>query len=112
MNIAHCSSTETAVVHIIDDDASIQESLADLLQVSCDYRVRTYDCAESFLESFQPEGTHCVITDVRLPKLSGIELCGRLKGSGVPVLIITGHADVSMAVDAMKIGAFGFFEKP
>jgi two-component system response regulator FixJ len=112
MNIAECPATDTAVVHIIDDDASVQDSIADLLRVSCDFLVKTYGCAESFLESFQPETVNCVVTDVRLPKLSGIDLCGQLKDSEVPVLIITGHADVSMAVDAMGGGAFDFFEKP
>lgn len=101
------------VVHIIDDDEAARDSLAFLLQ-SSSLVVRTYESAAAFLDNLAEVGGGCVVTDVRMPDIDGIELLRRLKtaNSGLPVIVITGHADVPLAVTAMKYGAVEFFEKP
>jgi two-component system, LuxR family, response regulator FixJ len=101
------------VVHIIDDDDGLRESLAFLLR-SADLEVRSFDSAKAFLDVLPHAAPGCVITDVRMPEMSGIELLRRLKELkiGVPVIVITGHGDIGLAVEAMKIGAADFFEKP
>ena len=102
-----------AVVHVIDDDDAVRESLAFLLK-SARIAVKTYESAAAFLGASPPVTTGCVITDVRMPEISGIELLQRLREGkvAVPVIVITGHGDVPLAVEAMKLGAVDFFEKP
>lgn len=106
-------SSEGAVVHIIDDDDALRESLAFLLSTA-QLAVRSHASAAAFLEQLPDEDLGCVITDVRMPGLSGIDLLKRLKERkiGVPVIVITGHGDVPLAVEAMKFGAVDFLEKP
>jgi two-component system, LuxR family, response regulator FixJ len=102
------------LVHVIDDDDAARESLAFLLR-SAKLEVRTYPSAVAFLEALTPTGpSGCIITDVRMPQVSGLELLQRLreKGIGTPVIVITGHGDVPLAVQAMKKGAVDFLEKP
>jgi two-component system, LuxR family, response regulator FixJ len=101
------------VVHVIDDDEGLRESLAFLLR-SAALEVRSFDSAKAFLNGLPDAAMGCVITDVRMPDMSGIELLRRLKELkvGVPVIVITGHGDIALAVEAMKIGASDFFEKP
>jgi len=101
------------VVHVIDDDEGLRESLAFLLR-SAELEVRSFDSAKAFLDVLPDAALGCVITDVRMPDMSGIELLRRLKELkiGVPVIVITGHGDIALAVEAMKIGAADFFEKP
>jgi two-component system, LuxR family, response regulator FixJ len=101
------------IVHVIDDDEGLRESLAFLLR-SAALEVRSFDSAKAFLEVLPDAGPGCVITDVRMPDMSGIELLRRLKELkiGLPVIIITGHGDIALAVEAMKMGAADFFEKP
>jgi len=101
------------VVHVIDDDEGLRESLAFLLR-SAALEVRSFDSAKAFLGALPDATPGCVITDVRMPDMSGIELLRRLKELkvGVPVIVITGHGDIALAVEAMKIGASDFFEKP
>ncbi|MGB5184364.1 MAG: response regulator FixJ [Xanthobacteraceae bacterium] len=101
------------VVHVIDDDEGLRESLAFLLR-SAKLEVRSFDSAKAFLDVLPDTALGCVITDVRMPEMSGIELLRRLKELkiGVPVIVITGHGDIALAVEAMKIGAADFFEKP
>ncbi len=101
------------VVHIIDDDEGLRESLAFLLR-SAALEVRSFESARAFLDVLPHAAPGCVITDVRMPDMSGIELLRRLKELkiGVPVIVITGHGDIALAVEAMKIGAADFFEKP
>jgi two-component system, LuxR family, response regulator FixJ len=100
-------------VHIIDDDKALRESLAFLLR-SAQLEVRSFDSAKTFLDALPNASVGCVITDIRMPDMSGIDLLRRLKELkvGVPVIVITGHGDVALAVEAMKIGAADFFEKP
>jgi two-component system response regulator FixJ len=102
-----------AVVHVIDDDEAARESLAFLLRTAR-IEVKTYESAVAFLGIRPPIETGCIITDVRMPEISGIDLLQRLRerGIGVPVIVITGHGDVPLAVEAMKLGAVDFFEKP
>jgi two-component system response regulator FixJ len=111
--MASDSAAAQPVVHIIDDDEGLRESLAFLLR-SAALKVRSFESAKAFLEVLPDAAPGCVITDVRMPDMSGIELLRRLKELkiGVPVIIITGHGDVALAVEAMKIGASDFFEKP
>jgi two-component system, LuxR family, response regulator FixJ len=110
-------ASETAaaqpVVHIVDDDEGLRESLAFLLR-SAALEVRSFESAKAFLDALPRAVPGCVITDVRMPDMSGIELLLRLKELklGVPVIVITGHGDIALAVEAMKMGAADFFEKP
>jgi two-component system, LuxR family, response regulator FixJ len=101
------------VVHVIDDDEALRESLAFLLRTAA-LEVKSFDTAKAFLDILPDPGLGCVITDVRMPDMSGIELLRRLKELRieVPVIVITGHGDIALAVEAMKIGAADFFEKP
>jgi two-component system response regulator FixJ len=105
--------TIEAVVHVIDDDEAVRESLAFLLDTA-DVRVRTYESATAFLDASPVIDGGCVITDVRMPDMDGLELLRRLRMRGVtsPVIVITGHGDVPLAVEAMKLGASDFLEKP
>jgi two-component system response regulator FixJ len=100
-------------VHIVDDDVAVRQSLAFLL-ATAGLAVKVYETAGSFLDGLQASSTGCVITDVRMPEIDGIELLRRLrrKASALPVIIITGHADIPLAVQAMKEGAVDFIEKP
>ena len=106
-------ASDKGVVHIIDDDDALRESLAFLLRTA-GIEVQTYASAKAFLEALPDLSLSCVITDVRMPDMSGIDLLRRLKELkiAVPVIVITGHGDVALAVEAMKIGAVDFLEKP
>lgn len=101
------------VVHVIDDDRAVRESLEFLLDCA-GMRVKGYESADSFLAALPKLEPGCIVTDVRMPGMSGIELVERLKalGSMNPVIVITGHADVPMAIHAMKQGVADFIEKP
>jgi len=101
------------VVHVIDDDAAMRDSLAFLMEAA-DLQALTYDSAVTFLDALPAPGAGCILTDVRMPEMSGLELIGRLKELGValPVVVMTGHADVPLAIQAMKAGVHDFIEKP
>jgi two-component system response regulator FixJ len=101
------------LVHVIDDDDAVRESLGFLLRAA-KIDVRTYESATAFLERLAGGGEGCVVTDVRMPGMSGVDLLRQLKsrGSSMPVIVITGHGDIQLAVEAMKIGAADFLEKP
>ena len=101
------------IVHVIDDDAAMRESLAFLLK-SAKVKVATYESASEFLARLPQINAGCVVTDVRMPGMSGIELLKHLRDlkNMVPVIVITGHGDVPLAVEAMKFGASDFLEKP
>ncbi len=102
-----------AVVHVIDDDDAVRQSLAFLLR-SAKLEAQTYETAMAFLKALPNIRSGCVVTDVRMPEMSGVELLHRLRelGIGMPVIVITGHGDVPLAVEAMKSGAADFLEKP
>jgi two-component system response regulator FixJ len=103
----------SAVVHLIDDDDGVRQSLAFLL-TTAGLAVRVYESAVAFFEALGTLQPGCIVTDVRMPGIDGMQLQRRLKGLGVhlPVIFITGHADVPLAVEAMKAGAIDFIEKP
>ena len=100
-------------VHIIDDDPDMRESLEFLVQ-SLAIATKTYDSAGAFLADFQPALTGCVVCDVRMPVMSGLDLFERLVtlGNRLPVILMTAYADVPMAIRALKAGAAEFIEKP
>jgi two-component system response regulator FixJ len=102
-----------AVVHVVDDDLAVRQSLSFLL-ASDGLPVRLHESASAFLDNVQDATVGCVITDVRMPGIDGIEFIRRLKARGftAPVIVMTGHADVPLAVEAMKEGAIDFIEKP
>lgn len=101
------------LVHLIDDDEAVRTSLAFLLDMA-DLPARTYASAPEFLAVADKVRSGVVVTDVRMPEMNGLELVRRLKaaGSTLPVIVITGHADVPLAVDAMRAGVVDFIEKP
>jgi two-component system response regulator FixJ len=100
-------------VYVIDDDEAMRDSLNFLLD-SAGYRVTLFETATSFLETLTRLEFGCVVSDVRMPGIDGIELLKRMKAasSRFPILIMTGHGDVPLAVEAMKLGAVDFLEKP
>jgi FixJ family two-component response regulator len=100
-------------VYVIDDDEAVRDSLQWLLEGK-DYRVRCFDSAESFLSRFDAREVACLIVDIRMGGMTGLELQNRLieSGSPLPLAFITGHGDVPMAVDTMKKGAMDFIQKP
>jgi len=102
-----------AAVHVIDDDEAMRDSLSFLLD-SAGIRSAVYDSAEEFLGRAEGLTAGCVLTDVRMPGMSGLDLVRRLHDMGVklPVVVMTGHADVPLAVEAMKAGVSDFIEKP
>lgn len=105
--------TDADRVHVIDDDEAVRESLSFLLRTS-GFDVRTYESARVFLEALKEKVRGCVITDVRMPEMSGLDLLKRLNevAPELPVIVITGHGDIQLAVEAMKSGAADFLEKP
>jgi two-component system, LuxR family, response regulator FixJ len=101
------------IVHIVDDDEAVRQSLAFLLG-SAGLTVRLYDSASAFLAGLSAVKSGCLVTDVRMPDMTGIELLQQLhvKACHLPAIVITGHGDVPLAVEAMKAGAVDFIEKP
>ena len=102
-----------SIIYVIDDDDAVRQSLEFLLKTA-GITVRGFESAKAFLEVMPDIRSGCVITDVRMPDITGIELLQRVKqiNPDLPVIVITGHGDVSLAVEAMKIGAVDFLEKP
>ena len=104
---------DKTTVHVIDDDDAARESLAFLLR-SANMKVCSYESAEEFLQGISGLNAGCIVTDVRMPGMSGVELLRKLReiDMKLPVIVITGHGDVPLAVEAMRIGAMDFLEKP
>jgi two-component system, LuxR family, response regulator FixJ len=102
-----------STVHVIDDDEALRDSLTFLLRTA-QLEVLSYPSAAAFLETLPDAKLSCVITDVRMPGMSGIDLLRHLRERkiSVPVIVITGHGDIPLAVEAMRIGAIDFLEKP
>ena len=105
--------SDSKVVHVIDDDVDVRQSLAFLLSAA-GLAVRTHDSAVAFLKALPTLQDGCIVTDIRMPEMDGLELQKRLKEMKIdmPVIVITGHGDVHLAVSAMKSGAVDFIEKP
>jgi two-component system response regulator FixJ len=102
-----------AVVHLIDDDDSVRHAVAFLL-TTAGHAVRVYESGLAFLDALKTLQPGCIVSDLRMPGIDGLELQRHLKAANVilPVIIMTGHADVPLAVEAMKAGAVDFIEKP
>ena len=100
-------------VYVVDDDEAVRDSLQWLLEGK-DYRVRCFESAESFLSRYDAREVACLIVDIRMGGMTGLELQNRLieSSSLLPIVFITGHGDVPMAVDTMKKGAMDFIQKP
>jgi two-component system, LuxR family, response regulator FixJ len=107
------SESEAGKVYIIDDDEAVRDSLSWLMQ-SAGIDAQTFDSAGVFLEACNERLNGCLLLDIRMPGMSGLELQAALnqRGCHMPVIVISGHADVPMAVRALKAGAFDFIEKP
>lgn len=105
---------QNCLVRIVDDDPDIRDALTFML--SCKgWRVACYDCAQGFLTDYRAAHPGCVLLDIRMPGMSGVELQRTLKERGqiaLPIIFITGHADVTTAVDTLRMGAFDFLQKP
>jgi len=101
------------IIYVVDDDDAVRQSL-DFLLRTAGFTVRTFESGKVFIESMPSLKSGCIITDVRMPEISGIDLLRRVKAqdADVPVIMITGHGDIALAVEAMKIGAADFLEKP
>src|SRR4051812_10136202 len=103
---------EGSLVHLIDDDEDVRRALAFLLGTA-GLAVKVYDSATAFLAAFKETPRSVILSDVRMPEMDGLELLRQLrKKSACSLIIMTGHADVAMAVEAMKLGAVDFIEKP
>jgi FixJ family two-component response regulator len=107
------NKSSSQLVAIVDDDRSVQSALKDLME-SAGLSARCFGSAEEFLESDQQNQTACVVTDIRMPGMSGLELQAKLKaeGSRIPMIFITAHDDAKMKMQAMKAGAIEFLSKP
>lgn len=105
-------NTDT-LIYIVDDDAGLRRSLAYLLD-SVGWKREAFDSSEAFLAGWQPQRPACLLLDVRMPGTSGLELQRRLRRDGhqLPIVFMTGHGDIPMAVEAMRAGAVDFIEKP
>jgi two-component system response regulator FixJ len=104
---------DSRIIHIVDDDEAVRQSLAFLLS-SAGLAVRLYDSATAFLADLSSVKGGCLVTDMRMPGMTGLELLHALKAKActIPAIVITGHGDVPLAVEAMKAGAVDFIEKP
>jgi two-component system, LuxR family, response regulator FixJ len=103
----------SSTIFVIDDQEAVRSALAEMLSVF-GFRVETHESAPAFLNSYDPSRRGCVVADVRMPEMDGIELvreCGR-RGVALPIILMSGHADVPMAVEGIKAGAEDFIEKP
>jgi two-component system response regulator FixJ len=105
--------SEKPIIHVVDDDAAMRDSLAFLLDVN-GFEAIVHDSATAFIKHPKKAEVACVVSDIRMPDMNGIELVRKLheQDSGYPVILITGHGDVALAVEAMKAGALDFIEKP
>jgi two-component system response regulator FixJ len=105
--------TQVPLVYLVDDDPAIRDSLGLLLR-SVGLKSEVYPSALAFLEAYDPDRHACLVADIRMPGLSGLELQQRLneRQAEIPIIFITGHGDVPMAVNAMKSGAMDFIQKP
>src|SRR5215471_7884039 len=100
-------------VFVVDDDAAVRQGLRFMLRTA-GYSVETFPSARSFLQGYDPRRGGCLLLDIRMPQMTGLELQQQLNVCGwrIPVIFITGHGTVSLAIAAMKTGAFDFIEKP
>jgi two-component system response regulator DctR len=102
-----------ATVFIVDDDEAVRKGLGQLME-AVNHKVKTFDSAQMFLDSYDQSQAGCLLLDVRMPGMSGLQLQDKLaeRGINIPIIFITGHGDLPMAVEAVKKGAVDFIEKP
>jgi two-component system, LuxR family, response regulator FixJ len=102
-----------SIIYVVDDDEAVRQSLEFLLQTA-GMKAKAFESAKAFLETLGEVTSGCLITDVRMPEITGIDLLKRVQDMkpDLPVIVITGHGDIALAVEAMKIGAVDFLEKP
>ncbi|WP_105254404.1 response regulator transcription factor [Pseudoalteromonas sp. T1lg75] len=107
------SGSETQSVYVVDDDPVVLDAIAELLQ-SVELNTHTYASAQQFFDAYNDDMSGCLLLDIRMPDMNGMELQKRLSGinAKLPIIFISGHADVSLAVRAMREGAFDLIEKP
>ena len=107
------SSHDAPLVYVVDDDEALRDSLRWLLE-SAGYRTMTHSTGEQFMREYEPGSAVCLVLDVRLPGMSGLDLQQELnrRGESLPIIFISGHGDVPTAVEAMKSGACHFLRKP
>ncbi|HEU5137625.1 MAG TPA: response regulator transcription factor [Steroidobacteraceae bacterium] len=107
------NKNESAVVMVVDDDAGVRNAMRALLK-SVGLNCTLFASAQEFLDAYQPSQLGCLVLDIRMPGMSGMELQQQLnlRGAVIPVIFMTGHGDVPMAVEAMQHGAFDFLQKP
>jgi RNA polymerase sigma factor (sigma-70 family) len=107
------SKSQVQTVFVVDDDAAVRDSIQELVE-SVGLQAEGYPSALAFLDTFQPQRPGCLVLDVRMAEMSGLVLQQKLNelGARIPVIVLTGHGDVSMAVQAMKAGAIDFIQKP
>lgn len=104
--------TDTPVLWVVDDDEDIREML-DVMAITAGWQARTFPSAEAFLDAYDRQYNACLLLDVQLPGMSGLALLRRLHASiDLPIIVLSGHASVRMAVEALRLGAEDFFEKP
>tara|TARA_R110002095_G_scaffold83538_3_gene72503 strand:+ start:67 stop:711 length:645 start_codon:yes stop_codon:yes gene_type:complete len=113
MTVSEVVMQQEATVFVVDDDPAIRKSLRWLIE-SVGLKVETFELASEFLQNYSPDAPGCLVLDVRIPGMSGLELQEKLRDRGydIPVVIVSGYGDVPMAVRAMKAGAIDFLEKP
>ncbi len=113
MNAATKDATSAQKVYVVDDDSSARDSLRWLLQTE-GIESRGFESAEAFLEAWSEDWSGCIMVDIRMPGKSGLQLQEDLnaRGNRMPIIVLTGHADVPVAIRAMKLGAHDFLEKP
>lgn len=101
------------IVYIVEDDEAVRDSL-EMMLVSMEYKVETFETANAFLESYNESMAGCIVLDIRMPGMDGMELQKELnnQNSILPIIFVTGHGDVPMAVEAMQLGAIDFIQKP
>lgn len=106
-------SEDTAIVALVDDDPAVRDAVSFLLE-TVGIECRSYASADAFLDGHDPTSTSCIVLDIRMPGMSGLELQEELvrRGWKAPIVFITGHGDIAMAVRAMRNGAFDFIQKP
>jgi FixJ family two-component response regulator len=106
-------SDDTQTIYVVDDDRAVRDSLALLLR-SVGLKSKQFESAQHFLDAYDPDWSGCIVLDIRMPGMSGMELQEVLseKGTSLPIIFLTGHGDVPMAVEAMHEGAFDFLQKP
>jgi two-component system response regulator FixJ len=107
------SDSGQQVVHLVDDDAAVRRSVSFMLK-TLGFQVRTYETGDALLKSAKDLEHGCILLDIRMPGMDGLEVQQALQreGIGLPVVIMTGHGDITLAIEAMKAGAVDFLEKP